>query len=70
MLERMPGMNENRIITLKKLTNREQQYRAKRTDTTIEEYSQILLSDTPYPVFELHSVPGREYQKEVSVSIL
>jgi len=49
MLERMPGMNENRIITLRKLTNREQQYRAKRTDTTIEEYSQILLSDTPYP---------------------
>ena len=49
MLEQMPNLNENRIITLKKLTNTEEQYRAKRTETTIEEYSQVFLSDTPLP---------------------
>ena len=49
MLEQMPGINENRIATLNKLTNPEQQYRAKRTDATIKEYSQIFLSDTPPP---------------------
>ena len=61
MLERMPGINENRITTLKKLTNREQQYRAKRTDATIEEYSQIFLSDTP-PCTKCNSKTERNRQ--------